>query len=119
MTKKFNFDPLPSIKKEEQKQESVEQVKKESVSSKITFSIEEELKDKMQDFAYWKGYTQQDVILLALEEYLKNNQIPGFYMMPWPYNCRIDLKNHCLKNGRNRPRTVQILCQFQMEQTKF
>lgn len=73
--KKFNFDPLPKVKKEEKKiEEQTPKKKKQSELSRITFFLEEELKDKMQDYAYWEGYTQQEIINIALEDFLKDKK---------------------------------------------
>lgn len=76
MAKKFNFEPLPKVEQSENKSlsESIEQ-KKQSELTKVSFYLESELKDKVQDFGYWEGYTQQDVIILALEDFLSKKDI--------------------------------------------
>ena len=34
--------------------------------------IDETLKEKTNDYGYWEGLTQQGVIIMALEEFLKD-----------------------------------------------
>ncbi len=84
--KKFSFEPLPKVSKEEKKTTTTTVPKKvekktyapkkrpQSDLSRITFFLEEELKDKMQDYAYWEGYTQQEIINMALEQFLKTKK---------------------------------------------
>jgi len=71
---KFNFEQLPSIKSEGEVTKTtfatIEKYAPHQVATKVTFSIEHDLKEKMNDFGYWTGQTQQDIILKALDAFL-------------------------------------------------
>ncbi len=71
--KSFGFAPLTSVPNTTQ-----EAVKKESQyidnekETKITISVVESLQEKIKDYGYWEGLTQQDIILDAINEYFKD-----------------------------------------------
>jgi len=71
---KFAFDPLPTVKQAGEATKTtfatIEKYAPYQVSTKVTFSIEHDLKEKMNDFGYWTGQTQQDIILKALDAFL-------------------------------------------------
>jgi len=69
--KKFDFDPLPLPKHQ------VVENPQPTTSSTIRMCVDvySELTEKIKDYAYWEGLTQQEVILQSLEHWLKNKPI--------------------------------------------
>jgi hypothetical protein len=72
---KFEILPLPIHKVKEQQ---IIQLATSNVSNgdiRISVWINNELSEKLKDYVYWERITQQDVLLQALEEFLKNKNI--------------------------------------------
>ena len=74
--KSFDFAPLPMINTSS---ETSVETKVSSLDSeretKVTFSVGETLLDKLKDYGYWEGLTQQDIILQSLDLFFKDKTI--------------------------------------------
>ena len=67
---KFSFAPLTAIPKNEETPPSGQYVTEKE--TKVTFNIGESLLEKLKDWGYWEGLTQQDIIIEALNIYFKD-----------------------------------------------
>lgn len=72
--KEVNFDllPIPEIQSQKEKESnSAAQLR----ASKMNFNISGELIEKIKDYAYWEGLTQQDVATRALELFMRDKKV--------------------------------------------
>ena len=67
---KFEFAPLTAIPQQEETPQSGQYATEKE--TKVTFNIGESLQEKLKDWGYWEGLTQQDIIIEALAFYFKD-----------------------------------------------
>lgn len=71
--KSFDFAPLPMINTaSETPTETKVSSPTHELETKITITVVESLQEKIKDYGYWEGLTQQDIILDAINEYFKD-----------------------------------------------
>lgn len=73
--KKFAFEPLPTVEKEEQ---NTAKSKKEIIhktTTRMCVDMPEQLVEKIKDYAYWGGFTQQEIIIQAVNELVARKPI--------------------------------------------
>ena len=68
---KFDFAPLTAIPQQQEETPQTGQYATEK-ETKVTTNISESLQEKMKDWGYWEGLTQQDIIIEALNLYFKD-----------------------------------------------
>ncbi len=63
--------PLSFQKKEAQKKETV----RSSKTTRLAVDVDDSMLEKIKDYAYWEGFTQQEVAIQAFEAFLENKKI--------------------------------------------
>lgn len=73
--KEFQFPTIPEVQFSKQPNEPLSVRMPQGKPSKMNFTFSYELIEKIKDYAYWEGLTQQQVIAEALELFLKDKSI--------------------------------------------
>jgi len=77
-TKDFNFGELPTVAdngKVEIKEKSIEKVIASSKLVKLSAEVEDDLREKVNDYAYQTGLTQTEIVVQALELYFSDKKV--------------------------------------------
>ena len=78
-TKDFNFGELPTVAdngKVEIKEKAIEkEVSTTSKLVKLSAEVEEDLREKVNDYAYQTGLTQTEIVVQALELYFSDKKV--------------------------------------------
>lgn len=74
---KFKLRPLPVPKEVSKEQPAVESTIDASLDDTIRMcvDIESMLSEKIKDYAYWEGLTQQEIIMQALRAFMQDKSV--------------------------------------------
>lgn len=73
--KQFEFEPLPLPKGKDQAREQPMLAASQQNTTRMCVDAYPELVEKLKDYSYWEGLTQQEVILQSIEHFLKDKPI--------------------------------------------
>ena len=70
--KEFELLPIPVVQSQKE-QES--QLKAPWKTTRMAVDVDSKLLENVKDYAYWEGFTQQQIIMLALEHFFKDKKV--------------------------------------------
>lgn len=73
--KEFQFPTIPEVQFSKQPDRQLTVQKPQGKPSKMNFTFSYELIEKIKDYAYWEGLTQQQVVSEAIELFFKDMPI--------------------------------------------
>lgn len=73
--KEFQFPTIPEVQFSKQPDKQLVVQKPQRNLSKMNFAFSYELIEKIKDYAYWEGLTQQQVVAEAIELFFKDKSI--------------------------------------------